>query len=401
LRRGQNTVPRKHEDRTRRARGVPDVPQFAAATGADHEFENPVRPMLAAVVRMAGAAAGAIRLRADDSSKRRPSLAVGLPAGADAAAGGVFASWCRQCSESRDPDADCVRDRVCGNGESEGSELSRQLCRHVVVVPLGCRGVPVGTLELHFDDECALPTQTMPLLDAAGELIGAALENARLNRESLHASLTGERQMIANEVHDSLAQGLTYMRIRMSMLREAIKQGDELRAFKYCGDVDNSLTSAHARLRELITSFRTKMDPMGFQHALSEIARTFFDRTGIVLRFDNRAPDLHLPVGREVQAFHIVQEALANVCNHAKAGNVTVSLDRAGDTCEIVIEDDGVGVKATSANAERNETGHYGIAIMRERSLRLGGEFAIEPAAGTGTRVRVRFPVTQRQTERR
>ncbi len=400
MRRGQNAVPHKDPNRTPVTGGAEHAPESAAAAGAEPEFESSVRPMLAAVVRMAGAEAGAIRLRADDSSRWRPSLAVGLPAGAEAAPGGAFAGWCRQCSESRSPDSDCVRDRICGNGESEVGEQSRQVCRHVFAVPLRHCGAPVGRLDLHFDDACALPSQTMPLLGAAGEIIGAALESARLNRESLHASLIGERQMMANEVHDSLAQGLTYMRIRMSMLREAIKQGDELRAFKYWGDVDDSLTSAHARLRELITSFRTSMDPMGFQHALSDIARTFFDRTGITLRFDNRAPDLHLPVGREVQAFHIVQEALANVCNHAKAANVTVSLDRAGDTCEIVVEDDGVGVASGPANSERNETGHYGIAIMRERSRRLGGEFTIEPAAGTGTRVRVRFPVTQ-QTERR
>ena len=267
-------------------------------------------------------------------------------------------------------------------------------------MPLRYRGVPVGTLDLHFDEECAFPAQAMPLLRATGELIGVALENARLNRENLHASLTGERQMMANEVHDSLAQGLTYMRMRMSMLRDAIKQGDELRAFKYWGDVDDSLTNAHARLRELITCFRSSMDPQGLQHALADIARTFFDRTGITLRFANRAPDLHLPVGREVQAFHIVQEALANVCKHAKAANVTLSLDRAGDTCEIVVEDDGVGLASGSHGAERGDAGHYGLAIMRERTRRLGGDLTIEPVAEAGTRVRVRFPVVQQQTER-
>jgi two-component system nitrate/nitrite sensor histidine kinase NarX len=354
--------------------------------------------MLEAVVRMAGATAGAIRLDIGESSRRRKGLGVGLPAGVEPI--GVFAVWCGQCAESRNPESECVRNRICGAGESVAGEQSGQICRHVLAVPLRYRGVPVGTLDLHFDEECALPTQTMPLLRATGELIGVALENARLNRENLHASLTGERQMMANEVHDSLAQGLTYMRMRMSMLRDAIKQGDELRAVKYWGDVDDSLTSAHARLRELITCFRSSMDPLGLQHALADIARTFFDRTGITLRFANRAPDLHLPVGREVQAYHIVQEALANVCNHAKAGNVTVSLDRAGDSCEIIVEDDGIGLPSGSFNAERSDNGHYGVAIMRERTRRLGGEFAIEPAAGAGTRVRVRFPVVQQQTER-
>jgi two-component system nitrate/nitrite sensor histidine kinase NarX len=191
------------------------------------------------------------------------------------------------------------------------------------------------------------------------------------------------------------------MRMRMSLLRDAIRQGDELRAFKYWTDVDGSLTNAHARLRELITSFRSSMDAQGLQHALADIARTFFERTGITLRFENRAPDLRLPVEREVQAHHIVQEALANVCNHAKASNVTLSLDRIGDDCEIVVEDDGVGMVSDSRGPERGDAGHYGITIMRERTRRLGGELVVEPGTGRGTRVRVRFPLVQQKTERR
>jgi len=398
LKRGRNTVPRENLDHTFGPGRAEDAAEPTAGVGTELEIEHSVRPMLEAVVRMAGAAAGAIRLDAGNSSRPRPELAVGLPAGTDA--GSAFAVWCGRCNESRNPDSECVRNRTCGAGESVAGDQSGRVCRHVVAVPLRYRGVPVGTLDLHFDGECAFPAQAMPLLRATGELIGVALENARLNRESLHASLTGERQMMANEVHDSLAQGLTYMRMRMSVLRDAIKQGDELRAFKYWGDVDDSLTNAHARLRELITCFRSSMDPQGLQHALADIARTFFDRTGIALRFANGAPDLQLPVGREVQAWHIVQEALANVCKHAKAANVTLSLDRAGDSCEIVVEDDGVGVGSEPNGTERGDAGHYGIAIMRERTRRLGGELTIEPTAGAGTRVRVRFPVVQQQTER-
>ncbi len=223
-------------------------------------------------------------------------------------------------------------------------DLSGQACRHIVAVPLRFRGAPVGTLDLLFEAECALPPETMPLLRATGELIGVALENARLTRENLRASLTQERQLMANEVHDSLAQGLTYMRMRMSLLRDAIKQGDELRAFKYWSDVDDSLTHAHRRLRELITYFRSRMDPQGLQHALAETAASFLERTGVALAFENGVPELQLPVGREVEVFHIVQEALANVCKHANARQARLALARTEDGYEIVVEDDGVGM---------------------------------------------------------
>lgn len=370
------------------------------SAGGEAEIENSVRPMLEAVVRMAGAAAGAIRLVGNEPGVRRAALAVGLPASGEGLSRGPFAVWCSQCAESRNPQSDCVRDRICGAGEDVSGANCGAVCRHVVAVPLRYRDATVGMLDLHFHEACALAPQTMPMLRATGELIGVALENARLTRENLHASLTGERQMMANEVHDSLAQALTYMRMRMSVLRDAIKQGDELRAFKYWGDVDDSLTNAHARLRELITSFRSSMDPHGLQHALADAARTFVDRTGIALDFENRAPDLRLPVACEVQAFHIVQEALANVCNHSKASAATLLLERVENDCEVTVEDDGIGMPVGSGDSRRSDSGHYGIEIMRERARRIGGTLTIGSAGRTGTRVRLSFPVMQQQTER-
>jgi two-component system nitrate/nitrite sensor histidine kinase NarX len=205
--------------------------------------------------------------------------------------------------------------------------------------------------------------------------------------------------MMANEVHDSLAQGLTYMRMRMSLMRDAIRQGDELRAFKYWSDVDESLGNAHRRLRELITYFRSRMDPHGLLHALRETTDSFHDRTGIHLEFANRAPDLCLAAEREVEVFHIVQEALANVCRHAHAQTARLVVERRDGGYEIVVEDDGVGVGANSATDEQGDSGHYGIAIMRERARRLGGELVVEGASGGGTRVRLNFPAALPRSE--
>jgi two-component system nitrate/nitrite sensor histidine kinase NarX len=207
--------------------------------------------------------------------------------------------------------------------------------------------------------------------------------------------------MMASEVHDSLAQGLTYMRMRMSLLRDAIRQGDEVRAFKYWDDVDGALTDAHRRLRELITYFRTRMDPGGLVHALAKTSDSFLDRTGVALEFANDAADLDLPVGREVQVFHIVQEALANVCKHANARRARLALARREGGYEICVEDDGVGMPADQAAGEHGEAGHYGLAIMRERARRLGGELTVDSAPGAGTRVRLYFPAVQPPTEDR
>jgi two-component system nitrate/nitrite sensor histidine kinase NarX len=301
------------------------------------------------------------------------------------------------CDETLELDSECVARHVCGNAEAVVAREVTQVCRHVATVPLEHKGRVVGTLALNFAAPFRVASELAPVLKAVGDLIGVTLENARLAAENLRMSLAAERQLMANEVHDSLAQALTYMRMRMSLLSDAIRQGDELGAFKYWADVDDSLTNAHRRLRELITCFRSAMDPQGLVHALDETAASFLDRTGVALKFDNRVPGLHLPAEREVEIFRIVQEALANVCRHARARNVEVRLARmaAGNGYEIVVSDDGVGL---GVPADHDDTGHYGLAIMRERARRLGGSVTLESRRGVGTCVRLTIPATDAAT---
>ena len=358
-----------------------------------------LEPMLGALVRLAGATAATVRVVSDDGARFEPVSAVGLPDRLGRRGAGAVEYWCGACAEARQPDSDCVKRHVCGSESRFPVDRLGAVCHHIVAVPLQHKGRPVGMLNLMFERTTDLPPSMTPLLAAIGDLLGVTLENDRLARENLRVSLMNERQMMANEVHDSLAQGLTYMRMRMSLLRDAIRQGDELRAFKYWNDVDESLGNAHRRLRELITYFRSRMDPHGLLHALRETADSFFDRTGVRLEFTNRVPDLCLAADREVEVFHIVQEALANVCRHAQARTVQLIIDRGDAGYQFVVEDDGVGPKGYAAPGEQDDTGHYGLAIMRERARRLGGELVVEAATGAGTRVRLNFPAAEPRSE--
>ena len=186
-----------------------------------------------------------------------------------------------------------------------------------------------------------------PLLQATGDLLGMTLDNARLARENLRISLTNERQMMANEVHDSLAQGLTYMRMRMSLLRDAIRQRDELRALKYWSDVDDTLGNSHRRLRELITYFRSRMDPQGLVHALAETSERFLDRTGIALEFvEPRSRPVPAARARDRGLPHRAGGARQRLPARAGPARAARSSTRDDDGYEIVVEDDGVGIAA-------------------------------------------------------
>jgi two-component system, NarL family, nitrate/nitrite sensor histidine kinase NarX len=360
-----------------------------------------LEPMLGAIARMADASAGTVRVIGEDGACHEPVVAIGLPRGAGDAGAGALAAWCGACAESRDAGSECVKSQLCGHDERIPADAFGPVCKHIVAVPLRHRDRRVGTLTLMFDAERALPAAMTPLLQATGDLLGMTLDNARLARENLRISLTNERHMMANEVHDSLAQGLTYMRMRMSLLRDAIRHSDELRAHKFWSDVDDTLGDSQRRLRELITYFRSRMDPQGLLHALTETSERFLGRTGIAVEFVNRVPDLCLPPEREIEVFHIVQEALANICRHAHAGHAKIELARADDGYVIAIEDDGVGMSAYAGSDDRDSVGHYGIEIMHERARRLGGR--LELCAGApGTRLVLHFPAasTHHETQR-
>ena len=222
------------------------------------------------------------------------------------------------------------------------------------------------------------------------DLLGTLAEHNKLNREAKRAELIAERQSIANEIHDSLAQSLVYIRMRTNLLIESIRTCNELMAAKYAQDIDDALASSQKTVRELITDFRCSVDPAGLLHALQSLAEEFRHRNDIELEYINRVAHLELPLEYEIQVSHIVQEALANIATHSGATHARLVVDLSGNYYVFTIEDNGSG-GCTFTPVE----GHYGMKIMRERAQRIGGEIKVESTEGFGTRVQLFFPKPQ------
>jgi two-component system nitrate/nitrite sensor histidine kinase NarX len=198
-----------------------------------------------------------------------------------------------------------------------------------------------------------------------------------------------ERQMMAAEVHDSLAQSLAFVKMRMPLLKDAVLEQDRAQALRYCDDVRSAVSQAHSSLRGILTEFRSPMDPLGLVHALDESAQAFRRSAGVELDFVNEIPDLRLAPRDEAEVFHIVQEALNNVSRHAAAHHARLRIAPLGsDQLEILVEDDGAGLPAAPGGGS-----HFGLDIMRERALRIGGALEVGRRDGGGTRVRLRLPV--------
>ena len=219
------------------------------------------------------------------------------------------------------------------------------------------------------------------------KMLGEVIKHNKSIREAKRAELIAERQAIANEIHDSLAQSLAYTRMRTSMLLESVRTHNEPMVAKYAADIDEALESSQKTVRELITEFRCAMDPAGLLHALRTLVEDFQNRSDIALEYVNRVDHLELPLEYELQVSHIVKEALANIASHSGANHARLAVDLKGNIYAFTIEDDGGG-GCTFTPIE----GHYGMKIMRERAQRIGGEIKVTSSDGSGTRVQLLFP---------
>jgi two-component system nitrate/nitrite sensor histidine kinase NarX len=369
--------------------------EITAGLAEGNDLETLLARFLAPLLRLSGAHAGAVRTLTDDGQRMQLVGDLGLPADV-LAAERLVDRHCGICGAAADGDklASGADLRLCAR-RGAGDYFDAH-CRRVLAVPLRHRDTVLGIYTLFFEQGDELGPEIEGVLRSIGDLLGLALHNARLERDNLRATVLSERQLIASEVHDSVAQTLAYMKMRLPLLQDAILRHDDERSMKYLDDVRRAVGEAHASLREILTHFRTRMDPQGLLHALGGIATGFFDRTGIGLTFDPDVGDLHLSVEQEIQVFLIVQEALANIAKHSLARQARLSIRQAQGRIDIVVEDDGSGMAAMALLSHERASGsqsHLGLEIMRERAQRLGGSVELSEREGGGTRVRLTLPM--------
>lgn len=387
-------------DDTTKLEALSIISEVSANLADEDDVEELLGRFLGTMLRLAHASAGAVRVLTTDGRHLRLVGARGLPAEV-VERERVVPIDCGQCGRAVLDNRTHYEIDLHDCATRTGHPYFDRDCQAMVVVPLKHGGRLMGTYNLFLPEQFELPEEVVLLFRSIGEHLGMALENARLKRENLRIALMNERQMMAAEIHDSLAQTLAYMKMRVALLQDALADGEAERAGKYSADVGQALDMAYGQLRELLAQFRNRMDPLGLAHALREMAAGFQDRTGIALEFDNRVSDLRLSVDQEAQVFFIIQEALANVVRHSGATRARLSLEGAGDYYVATVEDDGRGGQGFFAIANRiggfeehpRLRDHFGLAIMRERARKIGGRIEVANLPDRGFRVRLIFPV--------
>lgn len=239
-----------------------------------------------------------------------------------------------------------------------------------------------------------------PFLRALGHQVGAALENADLERrlrrrttelERLSARMLQqheeERRRLSLELHDETAQVFSAVKLRLGLVREEVPPPQANQLGQVLGLVDDGMASIRSVTEALRPSL---LDDLGLLPALRALAGDFEARTGVRTSFAGPDALPHLNAAPELALFRAVQEGLSNIARHADATAAKVALTVAGGELTVEISDDGAGPSEAAGPVEER----VGLTGMRERVAAFGGSVALERSPGQGTNLRVRLPLS-------
>ncbi|ENG2551244.1 nitrate/nitrite two-component system sensor histidine kinase NarQ [Citrobacter farmeri] len=270
------------------------------------------------------------------------------------------------------------------------SEGEKQADLPMQILPVTMQETVYG--ELHWQSQHV--ASAIPLLNSVSTMLGRGLYFNHAQKHFQQLLLMEERATIARELHDSLAQVLSYLRIQLTLLKRAIPE-DNAPAQAIMDGFSRALNDAYRQLRELLTTFRLTLQQADLPSALHEMLEALQGQTTAKLTLDCRLPTLALDAQMQVHLLQIIREAVLNAMKHANASEIAVSCVTAPDGNHTVyIRDNGVGIGEPSEPA-----GHYGLNIMRERAERLGGTLSFSQPSGGGTLVSISFRSTETEED--
>ena len=233
--------------------------------------------------------------------------------------------------------------------------------------------------------------QERNLLGALADMASIAVRTARLHEAEEQWTIHAERDRIARELHDSLAQVLGVIHLQLRALETRAKDEASHTMADELSDLAETADEAYRDVREAILGLReTVREDDGLEGSLREYLRKYSRQTGIVAGVTCEGDTRRFLSPRaEVQLLRVVQEALTNTRKHAEATRVAIRIDCLDGGTTLTIEDDGVGFDPSTISGAMD--GGFGLASMRERVEQIGGRLDVHTAPNAGTTIVVRL----------
>jgi two-component system NarL family sensor kinase len=234
-----------------------------------------------------------------------------------------------------------------------------------------------------------LSADDLRLLHTVGDLLSIAIERTRLFARSTELGVIKERNRLAREIHDTLAQGLTAVTLKLETadaLLEAEASAGRVRQI-----VQEALALTQANLEEARRSVldlrAVPLEGRNLVEALAALAAEWTTRERLPVNFVTTGGPRPLPIRVEVGLYRIAQETLTNIARHAQAKQVNLELTITPEQIRLSIEDDGLGFDPNDVSP-----GRYGLIGLNERARLLGGSLRLKSCPGAGTQLEVIIP---------
>jgi two-component system NarL family sensor kinase len=256
--------------------------------------------------------------------------------------------------------------------------------RYHASIPLYAHGRPLGVLNVASPDWRELSADDLRLLYTVGDLLSIAVERARLFQKQVAFGAAEERNRLAREIHDTLAQGLTAIALQLETADALLEAGAPPERARQT--VAQALGLARANLEEARRSVldlrAAPLEGRTLAEALKALAEEWSKKSTAPVRFTARGSSQSLPQRVEAGLYRIGQEALTNAVRHAGARHIRLVLAFESGEVSLTVEDDGKGF-----DAGRIPTDRYGLVGLNERARLLGGTLDLQSSPGEGTRV--------------
>lgn len=257
----------------------------------------------------------------------------------------------------------------------------------IVSIPIYDQQRQFGVLMVRNPGLDTVNAWQLPLLEAVARHIASALKAGEQLEHEQRLALLEERNAIARDLHDSLAQALSYLKIQVIRLYAAYTSESPHQALEITGELREGLNNAYRQLRELIATFRLQMTHPRLEDSLHDMVQEFGRRSNdLSIQLDHSAWHCTLNPNQQIHLMQIIREALNNVLKHAQARRVQIRLSDRDNLAQVQIRDDGIGLTRA---VERDQ--HFGLSIMRERAKQLAGVLEVRSEPPSGVLVQLHF----------
>lgn len=380
----ENTVRLKTADLQAQRERLAALYEVSAFLARVETLEDMSRGFVTLVRRIARA--DAIALRWSDAGNERYLLLAqeGLPPSFAADEQCLPAGDCH-CGQPGEEQASRIIPIVPAAGGSRG-HCSKAGFGTLMTVPVRLHHRVLGEIDLFYRGPLGEDEPDRSLIELLASHLAGGMEGLRAAAVEKEAAVSNERSLLAQELHDSIAQALAFLKIQTQLLRNALGRRDEPAVQRSVAEIETGVLECYGDVRELLVHFRTRADAEDIEPALRTTLRKFQLQTGLETGIELQGHGVALPNDIQIQVLHIVQEALSNVRKHAGARRVELLVQQAPHW-RFTVRDDGQGFDSGQEAGED----HVGLRIMAERAERIGARLDVHSTPGEGTTVVLRL----------